>query len=136
MTLEDFWNSIVEAYGQDAKKRIIVEELVKKINRKLIMRDPKVIESYFSSFTERNSTCERCKNWYKYKSYDQYLNKKMDFPAWIGELDDSKTTKKLIMIIGESVSSRIKKPLRIAYERPAMKRAIENFEKHLEGLKR
>lgn len=116
MTLEDFWNSIVEAYGQDAKEQIIAEEFVKKINRKLIMRDPKAIESYLSSFTKRNSTCERCENWYKYKTHDEYLNKKMDFPAWIGVLDESKTTKKSIMIIGESVSSRIDKPLSIAYE--------------------
>ena len=94
----DFRNHLSKYFGKD-----IVDLILEKNTLKIKQNAKELLE-------KSNIIPKKCKDC-PVKNPDQ---KKMDFPAWLGDLNTTKTNKKEIMLIGISPNN-LKYPVHIAY---------------------
>jgi hypothetical protein len=107
--LKEFQDLLASIYGSKA-----LASLTDSVNdNKLKLKNPEVLSEFLTK--HHKSIDDGCQNCRKLFPKNSFLNRKMDFPSWLGLLDFDKKHIKQLMIIGEDVSPKVPYSFNIAY---------------------
>ena len=102
---DEFKNHLLRIYGKSVVEGFLLPKLLQ------LKKDQDLIS--FADNYKRNKTegCDLCRTTYNFiKPNDKidFDNRNMDFPSWLGKLDFTIPNRKDIMIMGESVTGKLK----------------------------